>query len=137
MARMRWKQVKKSARIIFAGGNVWKQHRQIGATRLKFLSQGKSGLEHKIQEEALHLIEVFDSTEGSETASTTLHWALLYMVAYPDIQAKVQKELDDVLGSSSRLISCSDRRKLPYPNAVIHEIQRYANIILIGGPRQS
>ncbi|XP_058045431.1 cytochrome P450 2J6-like isoform X2 [Ahaetulla prasina] len=74
---------------------------------------------------------------GSETTTTTLHWALLYMVAYPDIQAKVQKELDDTLGSSSRLISCSDRRNLPYTNAVIHEIQRYANIILIGGPRQT
>ncbi|XP_070801090.1 cytochrome P450 2J6-like [Pituophis catenifer annectens] len=260
--------------IIFASGNVWKQHRRIGAMGLKFLSQGKSGLEHQIQEETLHLIEVFDSSKGqpmepsfhiilavsnvicallfgyrfskddetfhqlikstefilqiggsiwqtvydtfpwimyhlpgrhqrafacydfsisfamkeirsheksgmlddpqnfidfylaqmakrkddptstldennlaysifdffiagSETTSTTLHWALLYMVAYPDIQAKVQKELDSILGSSSRLISCSDRRNLPYTNAVIHEIQRYANIILIGGPRQS
>ncbi|KAL7991109.1 hypothetical protein Chor_014539 [Crotalus horridus] len=74
---------------------------------------------------------------GSETTATTLHWALLYMVAYPDTQAKVQKELDDTLGSSSRLICCSDWRNLPYTNAVIHEIQRYANIILIGGPRQS
>ncbi|XP_070610351.1 cytochrome P450 2J6-like [Erythrolamprus reginae] len=259
--------------IIFASGNVWKQHRRIGMLGLRFLSQGKSHLEHQIQEEALHLIEIFDSTKGqpmepsfhivcavsnvicallfgyrfskenetfrqlikcaefilqiggsiwqivydtfpwimshlpgrhqrafacydfsisfamkeirsrekrrtlddpqnfidfylghmakskddptstldesnlaysifdffiagSETTSTTLHWAFLYMVAYPDIQAKVQKELDDILGSSSRLISCSDRRNLPYTNAVIHEIQRYANIVLIGGPRQ-
>ncbi|KAG8136313.1 putative Cytochrome P450 2J5-like protein, partial [Naja naja] len=31
---------------------------------LKFLSRRTSGLEHQIQEETLHLIEVFDSTKG-------------------------------------------------------------------------
>ncbi|KAM6062878.1 cytochrome P450 2J6-like [Chlamydotis macqueenii] len=73
---------------------------------------------------------------GIETTATTLRWALLYMVVYPDIQEKVQKELDAVLGCS-RLICYEDRKKLPYTNAVIHEIQRYSNIILIALPRQS
>ncbi|NXY90421.1 CP2J1 protein, partial [Alcedo cyanopectus] len=49
---------------------------------------------------------------------------------------KVQKELDDVLGSS-HLICYEDRKKLPYTNAVIHEIQRYSSVILIAVPRQS
>ncbi|NXG54775.1 CP2J6 protein, partial [Hemiprocne comata] len=73
---------------------------------------------------------------GTETTATTLRWALLYMVLYPDIQEKVQKELDAVLGCS-HLICYEDRRKLPYTNAVIHEIQRYSNIILIALPRQA
>ncbi|XP_075013331.1 cytochrome P450 2J6-like [Calonectris borealis] len=73
---------------------------------------------------------------GTETTATTLRWALLYMVVYPDIQEKVQKELDAVLGCSD-LICYEDRKKLPYTNAVIHEIQRYSNIILIALPRQS
>ncbi|NXK12891.1 CP2J6 protein, partial [Herpetotheres cachinnans] len=73
---------------------------------------------------------------GTETTATTLRWALLYMVIYPDIQERVQKELDDVLGCS-HLICYEDRKKLPYTNAVIHEIQRYSNIILIALPRQS
>uniref|UniRef100_A0A8D0HA41 Cytochrome P450 family 2 subfamily AB member 20 n=1 Tax=Sphenodon punctatus TaxID=8508 RepID=A0A8D0HA41_SPHPU len=73
---------------------------------------------------------------GSETSSTTLYWALLYMVAYPDVQAKVHKELDAVLGSS-QLICFEDRKKLPYTNAVIHEIQRFSNIVSIGMPRLS
>ncbi|XP_072200333.1 cytochrome P450 2J6-like [Excalfactoria chinensis] len=71
---------------------------------------------------------------GTETTATTLRWALLYMVAYPDVQEKVHKELDAVLGSS-RLICYTDRKNLPYTNAVIHEIQRYSNIVLIALPR--
>ncbi|NXT84706.1 CP2J6 protein, partial [Zapornia atra] len=73
---------------------------------------------------------------GTETTATTLRWALLYMVVYPDVQVKVQKELDAVLGCS-HLISYEDRKKLPYTNAVIHEIQRYSNIVLIALPRMS
>ncbi|NXC45030.1 CP2J6 protein, partial [Penelope pileata] len=73
---------------------------------------------------------------GTETTATTLRWALLYMVAYPDIQEKVHEELDAVLGCS-HLISYADRNKLPYTNAVIHEVQRYSNIILIALPRNT
>uniref|UniRef100_A0A452GTP3 Cytochrome P450 family 2 subfamily R member 1 n=1 Tax=Gopherus agassizii TaxID=38772 RepID=A0A452GTP3_9SAUR len=62
---------------------------------------------------------------GTETTTTTMRWAVLNMVAYPDIQGegRVQKELDTVLGPS-RLICYEDRKNLPYTNAVIHEIQR-------------
>ncbi|XP_032049608.1 cytochrome P450 2J2-like [Aythya fuligula] len=72
---------------------------------------------------------------GSETTATTLRWALLYMVAYPDIQEKVQKELDVVFGSSHQ-ICYEDRKKLPYTNAVVHEIIRFSSIILITIPRE-
>ncbi|NWV13741.1 CP2J6 protein, partial [Ptilonorhynchus violaceus] len=73
---------------------------------------------------------------GTETTATTLYWALLYMMIYPDIQEKVQKELDAVVGCS-HLFCYEDRKKLPYTNAVIHEIQRYSSIILISLPRMS
>ncbi|XP_072537927.1 cytochrome P450 2J4-like [Salminus brasiliensis] len=65
---------------------------------------------------------------GTETTFTTLYWGLLYMIKYPDIQAKVQAEIDQVFGSS-RQPSMMDRDNLPYTNAVIHEIQRIGNII--------
>ncbi|XP_053166633.1 cytochrome P450 2J4-like isoform X2 [Hemicordylus capensis] len=71
---------------------------------------------------------------GTETSSTTLCWALLYMVLYPDIQAKVQKEMDAVV-ASGQMICYEDRKNLPYTNAVIHEAQRFSNIIAIGIPR--
>ncbi|KAM9543815.1 cytochrome P450 2J4-like isoform 1-T1 [Guaruba guarouba] len=71
---------------------------------------------------------------GSETTSTTLNWGLLYMVANPHIQEKVQKELDAILGPS-QLICYEDRGELPYTNAVVHEVQRFSNIISVGMPR--
>ncbi|KAK2538490.1 cytochrome P450 2J2 [Columba guinea] len=73
---------------------------------------------------------------GSETTATTLRWALLYMLAFPDIQEKVQKELDAVL-SPSHLICYEDRKKLPYTYAVIHEIVRFSSIVLITIPREA
>jgi len=65
---------------------------------------------------------------GSETTSTTLTWAMLYMARYPEVQSKVQEELDRVVGRG-RVPSLNDRPDLPYTEAVIMEVQRYANII--------
>lgn len=65
---------------------------------------------------------------GTETTTTTLHWGLLFMMYYPDIQERVQAEIESVVGSS-RLPSVTDRENMPYTDAVIHEIQRMGNII--------
>ncbi|XP_053312589.1 cytochrome P450 2J5-like [Spea bombifrons] len=70
-------------------------------------------------------------TAGTETTATTLQWALLFMLAHPDIQVNVRKELDTVLEGSS-VINYEDRKRLPYTNAVVHEIQRFANIASVG-----
>ncbi|XP_069069018.1 cytochrome P450 2J2-like isoform X2 [Pleurodeles waltl] len=72
---------------------------------------------------------------GSETTTTTLRWALLHMANNPEIQGKVQQELDAVFGDS-QIIHYEDRQKVPYTNAVIHEIQRYCNIAGLGVPRK-
>nr|XP_056705947.1 cytochrome P450 2J2-like [Euleptes europaea] len=73
---------------------------------------------------------------GSDTTVTTLQWALLLIANHPDIQEKVYKEMEDVLGSSQSYTH-QDRKKLPYTNAVIHEIQRSQYILLVGIPRES
>ncbi|KAL8188161.1 UNVERIFIED_CONTAM: hypothetical protein K2H54_062254 [Gekko kuhli] len=72
---------------------------------------------------------------GTETTTTTLRWAFLLMANYPDVQEKVQKEIDDVFGSSE-FYSYQDRKKVPYTNAVIHEIQRSRYALFFGLPRQ-
>ncbi|XP_063322079.1 cytochrome P450 2J2-like [Pelmatolapia mariae] len=73
---------------------------------------------------------------GTETSSTTLRWALVFMMNYPEIQEKVQAEIDRVVGQS-RLPTLTDRPKLPYTDAVIHETQRVGNIVPLGLPKMA
>ncbi|CAI9539014.1 unnamed protein product [Staurois parvus] len=65
---------------------------------------------------------------GTETTATTLQWGILMMMKYPHIQEKVQKEIQAVL-ESGRPPTFEDRKAMPYTLAVIHEIQRFANVI--------
>ncbi|XP_071788972.1 cytochrome P450 2J4-like [Asterias amurensis] len=64
---------------------------------------------------------------GTETTASTLRWALLYMMAYPEVQARVQRELDDAVGRD-RLPNMADKPQLPYTEATILEVQRLASI---------
>ncbi|NWX09104.1 CP2J2 protein, partial [Caloenas nicobarica] len=73
---------------------------------------------------------------GTETTSTTIRWALLYMAIYPEIQARVQAEIDTVIGQA-RQPALDDRSNMPYTNAVIHEVQRKGNIVPFGVPRMT
>ncbi|XP_022089789.1 cytochrome P450 2J6-like [Acanthaster planci] len=73
---------------------------------------------------------------GTETSAVTLQWALLYMVACPQVQARVQQELDRVVGRS-RFPRLSDRNRLPYAVATLQEVQRIGNIIPLGVPHEA
>ncbi len=48
---------------------------------------------------------------GSETLSTTLTWAILYIVAHEEVQERLQAEIDRVVGKS-RAPSLSDKSLL-------------------------
>ncbi|XP_077785804.1 cytochrome P450 2J5-like [Podarcis muralis] len=72
---------------------------------------------------------------GSDTTTCSLKWALLLLASHPDIQDKMHKEIEDVIGSAHS-ICYQDKKKLPYTNAVIHEMQRFKFATFLGFPRQ-
>ncbi|XP_071666246.1 cytochrome P450 2J2-like isoform X1 [Patagioenas fasciata] len=88
------------------------------------------------QEENLMACAVDLLLAGTETTSTTIRWALLYMAMYPEIQARVQAEIDTVIGQG-RQPALDDRSNMPYTSAVIHEVQRKSNIVPFGVPRMT
>ena len=68
---------------------------------------GPKGIENL----ASNLMDLFIA--GSETTSTTLTWAVLYMVRHQEVQQKVQQELDTVVGRY-KIPSLADKPSLPY-----------------------
>ncbi|KAM4820530.1 cytochrome P450 2W1 [Thomomys bottae] len=93
------------------------------------IQQGQGEDQEGLFDEANVLACVLDMLmAGTETTSATLQWAMLLMAKHPDVQGRVQEELDRVLGPG-RPPRPEDQRALPYTCAVLHETQRYITLL--------
>ncbi|RDB30081.1 hypothetical protein Hypma_013902 [Hypsizygus marmoreus] len=72
---------------------------------------------------------------SGDTTITTLQHFLLAMMAYPDVLAKAQKEIDTVIGND-RLPTYADRPLLPYIDAVMNETWRWGSPVPMGLPHR-
>jgi cytochrome P450 len=87
---------------------------------------------HKNEEDKSLLTVLLDLfAAGSETTSTTLNWAILYLINYPEVQQKLHDEIDNVIGSG-KLAALSERPKMTYMEAFIAETLRKSSIVPIG-----
>ncbi|GFT57012.1 cytochrome P450 2J5 [Nephila pilipes] len=64
---------------------------------------------------------------GTDTTANTLTWLFLAMAIHPEIQQKVQEEVDNILGKSKP--QWSEHLKLPYTYAAILECMRWRTMV--------
>uniref|UniRef100_A0A8C9PTK7 Cytochrome P450 n=1 Tax=Spermophilus dauricus TaxID=99837 RepID=A0A8C9PTK7_SPEDA len=68
---------------------------------------------------------------GVESTSRVLYFSFLVLMKHPKVEAKIHEEIDQVIGKN-RQPRFGDRTKMPYTEAVIHEIQRSGNVTPMG-----
>ncbi|XP_063268689.1 cytochrome P450 1A5-like [Prinia subflava] len=73
---------------------------------------------------------------GFDTVTTALSWSLMYLVTYPDIQRKIQEELDRTIGRERRP-RLSDQGTLPYMEAFILEVFRHSSFLPFAIPHST
>lgn len=73
---------------------------------------------------------------GTDTTTNTVLWMILYMAVFPDIQERVQAEMDAVVGPD-RVPSLTDKGSLPFTEATIMEVQRMTVVVPLAIPHMA
>ncbi|XP_045133380.1 cytochrome P450 2L1-like isoform X2 [Portunus trituberculatus] len=71
---------------------------------------------------------------GFDTTSNMLRWIILYMIKYPEVQRRVQEQIDEVVPRDA-LPSYHHKPNLPLVEAMIHEALRVSSMAALGVER--
>ncbi|KAI8877874.1 cytochrome P450 [Backusella circina FSU 941] len=114
----------------------------------KYIEESRKNKVENMITALLYDDEIFDEEEvlviisdmlaaGSETVSTTLSWAMCILCNYPDVQKKMQDELDAFVQKNGSLPKFVDRPDIPYCASVIRECMRYKSTTPFGIPHRA
>lgn len=78
--------------------------------------------------------DIFGASQ--DTLSTALQWIILILVKFPDMQLRLQQEVDKVV-DRSRLPTIEDQLQLPYIMAFIYEVMRYTSFLPLTIPHST
>ncbi|XP_078681636.1 steroid 17-alpha-hydroxylase/17,20 lyase-like [Branchiostoma floridae x Branchiostoma belcheri] len=99
------------------------------------MAGGHRALRHLSDEHILITVnDVFGG--GMETATTTLRWILLFLVHYPEVQDRIQREMQRTLCANDP-VRLSDRERLPYLEATIREVLRMRPVAPLAIPHKT
>ncbi|KAG8881954.1 hypothetical protein FRB98_004050 [Tulasnella sp. 332] len=73
---------------------------------------------------------------GSDTTSSYIQSLILALVANPEVQKKAQEEIDRVIGND-RAPTLDDIDKLPYVQAIVHEVHRWRPLAPLAVPHNT
>ncbi|KAF5913832.1 hypothetical protein HPG69_018716 [Diceros bicornis minor] len=91
----------------------------------------KGNPESSFNDENLRLVVTDLFFAGLVTTSTMLDWALLLMILHPDMQCRVQQEINEVIRQARRP-EMEDQAHMPFTIAVVLEVQCFGDIIPLG-----
>ncbi|KAL7889766.1 hypothetical protein AOLI_G00020240 [Acnodon oligacanthus] len=80
------------------------------------------------------LVDIFGASQ--DTVSTALQWIVHVLVRFPDLQKRLQEEIDKVLDRSC-LPTIEDQPRLPYVMAFIYEVMRFTSFIPLTIPHST
>ncbi|XP_056617213.1 cytochrome P450 1B1 [Triplophysa dalaica] len=78
--------------------------------------------------------DIFGASQ--DTLSTALQWIILLMVRYPEVQNRLQEQIDKV-ADRTRLPTIEDQHQLPYVMAFIYEVMRFTSFVPVTIPHST
>ncbi|XP_053159498.1 cytochrome P450 1B1 [Hemicordylus capensis] len=96
------------------------------------LQQAQPGL--PVEHVPATVTDIFGASQ--DTLSTALQWFLSFLIRYPEVQAKLQEEIDQVVGRD-RLPCAEDQPRLPYVMAFLYESIRFSSFVPVTIPHST